>query len=118
MDLAIAKLVAFALVMNGNEGVLAKSPEEVELYFREINGARKFDYLRGGLSSPIGEGLDNYLNIWGPVSEPSPDIPERPIGIKTSDPATEDPGLTKLKEHLNVPHHDNSGRQNDSGQEN
>jgi hypothetical protein len=95
--------------MNGNEGVLAKSPEEVELYFREINGARKFDYLRGNLPSPIGETLDNYLSIWGPVSEPSPIIPERPLTIKVSDPAPEDPGLTKLKEDLNVPNHDNAG---------
>jgi hypothetical protein len=109
MDLAIAKLVAFSLVMNGNEGVLAKSPEEVELYFREINGARKFDYLRGNLPSPIGEALDNYLSIWGPVSEPAPDIPERPLEIKAPHPAAEDPGLTRLKEDLNVPNHDNEG---------
>jgi hypothetical protein len=91
MDLAIAKLVAFALVMNGNEGVLAKSPEEIELSFREINGARKFDYLRGNLPSPIGEGLDNYLNVWGPVSEPALEGTERPLTIKVSAPAAEDP---------------------------
>jgi hypothetical protein len=118
MDLAIAKLVAFSLFMQSNEGVLAKSPEEIELSFREINSARKFDYLRGNLPSPIGEGLDNYLNVWGPVSEPALEGTERPLTIKVSDPAAEDPGLTKLKEHLNVPHHDNTERQSDPRQDN
>jgi hypothetical protein len=102
MDIAIAKLIAFALTMNSNEGVLAKSPEEVELYFREINGARKFDYLRGNLPSPIGETLDNYLSIWGPVSEPVPEVPERPLEINATDPATEANSIKEIKEKLNV----------------
>ncbi len=107
MDIAIAKLVVFALVMNSYEGVLAKGPEEVEFHFRSINKYKSLDPLKEALPSPVSEALSNYLNVWGPVSEPAPEPSSTAILHIATDPATEPNSIKEIKEKIDVSHQDN-----------
>lgn len=105
MDLAIVKLVAFALIMNSSEGVLAKSPDEVDFHFRNIRKMDTLRHLQSNLPSPIIEALENYLSVWGPVSEPALEAPSIPSEHALSDPLTEPNSIKEIKEKLNVRDH-------------
>jgi len=76
MDMGTAKLVAFALWAESNEGVTGKSPEEIKGHFLFLNLAKDRNDLYLHLGPELDYKLDNYLTVWAAAEEPKAPSPK------------------------------------------
>ena len=101
MDLETAKLVAFALWAESNEGVSGKSPLDIAIEFKAFQLTKSIEEVRSWLSEGLAWKLDNYLTVWEAAGGPEAPAPEAkaaahpPISWEEAAKELEQLGLSK-----------------------
>lgn len=83
MDLETAKLVAFALWAESNEGVVGKSPEVLKSAYDTWQFADTPEDAREYLGEALIHKFDNYLTVWEAAEEPEAPAPEKETQVLT-----------------------------------
>ena len=101
MELDVAKLVAFAIATESNEGVMGKSPRWLKDQWSYTNVANSIEQLREMLDEEYIHVWDNYLTVWEAAGGPEAPAPEAkaaahpPISWEEAAKELEQLGLSK-----------------------
>lgn len=78
MDLEMAKLVAFALAVEADAGVMGTPPKAIKSWYDHLIVAQSFDHIRTMLGDDLVYKFENYLNAWITPEEPeAPPVDEQ-----------------------------------------